>query len=136
MSEPTPDPDPGYRLAFLSRDDFLEVGVSGDIDAQAVRIAYWREIVAVALARGCRKLLVTDRKKGKPARPEELAELARLLRSEREHFDRVAVIEPTPDFLPAIEHAEILGLEQGINVRVFGQYAQAASWLRYGSPDD
>ncbi|KFN43656.1 hypothetical protein [Arenimonas oryziterrae] len=136
MSESTPAPDRGYRLTFLLRDDILEVGVSGDIDAQAIRIAYWQEIVAVAVARGCRKLLVTDRKKGKPARPEELAELARLLRSEREHFDRVAVIEPTPDFLPAIEHAEILGLEQGINVRVFGHYAQAASWLRYGSPDD
>lgn len=127
---------PEYRLRLTEHGDFLQVEVSGDIDAQAVRIAYWREIAAESKARGLRKVLVTDRKKGHPARPAELAELAILFQEERGNFDRVAVIEPTPEFLPAVEYAEIFGQSMGINVRVFTAANQAERWLRYGSPDD
>ena len=130
------DHGPDYRLAWRTRGDILQVTVSGDIDAQAVRIAYWREIAATARRQGFRKLLVIDRKKGRPASPEDLLELARALMDEREHFDRVAVIEPTDAFVPAIEHAEIIGREHGINVRVFGNLIGAELWLRLGSPDD
>ena len=35
---------PGYDLRLTPRGDHLQVNVSGDIDAQAVRIAYWRQI--------------------------------------------------------------------------------------------
>lgn len=127
---------PEYRLRLSERSDFLEVEVSGDIDAQAVRIAYWREIAAEGKARGLRKVLVTDRKKGQPASPAELAELAILFQEESENFDRVAVIEPTPEFLPAVEYAEIFGQSMGINVRIFMAANEAERWLRYGSPDD
>ena len=127
---------PGYDLRLTPRGDHLQVNVSGDIDAQAVRIAYWRQIAEEAKARGQRKLLVHDRRKRVPATPVELAELAQLLRDEAPHFDRVAVVEPTPEFLPAVEHAEILGQAEGINVRIFIDAAQAVRWLRYGSPDD
>jgi hypothetical protein len=125
-----------YELRLTPRNDHLQVDVSGDIDAQAVRIAYWQQIAREARARGQRKLLVHDRRKGTPATPGELAELAQLLKGEAEHFDRVAVVEPTPEFLPAVEHAEILGQAAGINVRIFIDAAQAVRWLRYGSPDD
>jgi hypothetical protein len=125
-----------YQLRLTPRGDHLQVEVSGDVDAQAVRIAYWRHIAREARARGERKLLVHDRRKGIPATPAELAELAQLLKDQAEHFDRVAVVEPTPEFLPAVEHAEILGQAAGINVRIFIDAAQALRWLRYGSPDD
>jgi hypothetical protein len=125
-----------YRLRLAEQGDFLQVEVSGDIDAQAVRIAYWREIAAEGKARGLRKVLVTDRKKGHPASPAELAELAVLFHEESGNFDRVAVIEPTPEFLPAIEYAEIFGQSMGINVRIFSGARDAERWLRYGSPDD
>ena len=125
-----------YSLKVEPADDVLQVRVSGDVDAQAVRIAYWRQIAALGRERGVRKLLVVDRRKGVPATPSELAELAHLFHGEAEHFDRVAVVEPTPEFLPAIEPAEILGQDAGINVRVFGEVAPALRWLRYGSPDD
>jgi hypothetical protein len=127
---------PEYRLRLTQRGDFLKVEVSGDIDAQAVRIAYWREIAAEGKARGLRKVLVTDRKKGHPASPAELAELATLFQEESGNFDRVAVIEPTPEFLPAVEYAEIFGQSVGINVRIFTVSREAERWLRYGSPDD
>ncbi|MFC5577871.1 STAS/SEC14 domain-containing protein [Lysobacter niabensis] len=127
---------PDYNLRLTEHGDYLHFEVSGDVDAQSVRIAYWREIAAQARARGSRKLLVTDRKKGHPASPAELAELAVLFHDEASHFDRVAVIEPTPEFLPAIEHAEIFGQSMGINVRVFSAHREAERWLRYGSPDD
>ena len=135
---PTTQPpyDPGYAVRFTTRDDLLRVEVSGDIDAQEVRIAYWRAIAAEARARGVRKLLVTDRKKGQPANPSELAELALLFQEEAKNFDRIAVIEPTVEFMPAVEHAEIFGRGVGINIRIFCEYDPAERWLRYGSPDD
>ncbi|MDR7098441.1 hypothetical protein J2X04_000788 [Lysobacter niabensis] len=127
---------PDYALHLVEHGDHLQVHVSGDVDAQAVRIAYWREIVAEAKARGLRKMLVTDRKKGHPASQAELAELALVFHEEGRNFDRVAVIEPTPEFLPAIEYAEIFGQGMGINVRFFSDRREAERWLRYGSPDD
>lgn len=127
---------PDFQLAWRTRGEVAQVQVSGDIDSQAIRIAYWQEIAAIARQRGFRKLLVIDRKKGRPASPDDLLELTRTLLAERELFDRVAVIEPTDAFLPAIEHAEIIGREHGINVRVFGSIAGADLWLRLGSPDD
>lgn len=136
MSPPVDPPEPEYRLAWSTRDDILHVQVSGPIDAQRVRIAYWREIADTGRRRGFRKLLVIDRKKGQPATPDELLELTQRLMADREHFDRVAVVEPTDAFLPAIEHAEIIGREHGINVRVFGDLGSAERWLRFGSPDD
>lgn len=128
--------EPAYRLSFAPADGYLRVQVSGDIDAQAVRIAYWREIVATARARGERKLLVFDRKKGMPASPDELAAMAALFSADAVHFDRVAVIEPTSMFLTAMEHAEIQGRSAGINVRIFGDEASAERWLLFGSADD
>lgn len=129
-------PDAGYRLRFTSRDAFLQVEVSGDIDAQAIRIAYWREIAAEGRARGAKRLLVTDRRKGVPATPEELAELALLFREEGRYFQRVGVVEPTLEFLSRMEHAEILGRSVGLNVRIFGDHDEAERWVRYGSADD
>ena len=114
-----------YSLRLSQQGDLLQVEVSGGIDAQAVRIAYWRHIAEEAKARGVRKLLVTDRKKLQPATPPELAELAVLFKDEAHHFDRVAVIEPTPEFFPASEYAEIFGQALGINVRVFSNRSEA-----------
>ncbi|MFD0725023.1 SpoIIAA family protein [Lysobacter brunescens] len=127
---------PAYRLSFAHADGFLRVQVSGDIDAQDVRIAYWREIVATARERGERRLLVLDRKKGTPATPDELAEMAGLFSADAAHFERIAVIEPTTAFLPAMEHAEIQGRSVGINVRIFGDEANAERWLLFGTADD
>jgi hypothetical protein len=136
MSDATSIPTPEYRLLLKTEDDILIVQVSGEIDAQHVRIAYWTEIVAIAHAHGCRKLLVTDRKKGRPASPAELAELAQLFTEEGESFERVAVVEPTPTFVPAIENAEIFARAAGINVRIFADTKSATHWLYYGSADD
>jgi hypothetical protein len=133
--DPSPDA-PAYRLAFSGTGDILRVQVSGDIDAQPVRIAYWREIVATAQARGPRKLLVLDRKKGRPADPGELAEMAALFSADAVHLDRIALVEPTTAFLQAMEHAEIQGRSAGINLRIFGDEANAERWLLFGSADD
>lgn len=126
----------GYRLEILRDDDILQVRVQGPMDAQALRIAYWREIVELAKARGHRKLLVIDRKKTAPATPEELAELTRLFAHEARHFDRVAVVEITPAFVPAIEHAEIFARSVGINLRVFADRDTARRWLHYAHTDE
>jgi len=124
--------DPGFHLRFARSGDVLKVAVSGDIDAQYVRIGYWRAIAEEARRRGLRRLLVTDRRKGVPATPEELGELALLFRHEAPNFDRVAVIEPVVAFLPTMEHAEIFGRAAGINVRIFGDARTAEVWVRHG----
>ena len=66
-----------FKLSYRKRGDMLFFQVSGDIDSQAVRIAYRQEIVAITRKLGIRKLLVVDRKKHQPATQVELAELAR-----------------------------------------------------------
>ncbi|MGH8104701.1 MAG: hypothetical protein ACREO1_06430 [Arenimonas sp.] len=132
----THGPDREYQLSHYKRGDTLYFQVSGDIDSQAVRIAYWQEIVELTRQSGLRKLLVIDRKKHKPATQAELAELAAIMHQYREIADRVAVVEPTPEFVPAIEHAEIEGRGVGINIRVFGNLHDAERWLMYGLSDE
>lgn len=129
-------PRDAYNLDFAQRGDCLHVQVFCNTSAQTVRIAYWQEIAREAMTRGMRKLLVTDRRDCEPGTPAELAELVVLFQHEAIHFDRIAVIEPTPEFLPMAQHGEIFGQSLGFNVRVFSAPAEAERWLRYGSPDD
>ena len=125
-----------FHVAYRKRGDVLHFRVSGDIDSQVIRIAYWQEIVAITKREGLRKLLVVDRKKHKPANPEELAQLAAMMQIHSTIADRVAVVEPTAKFVSAMEHAEIEGREAGINVRVFNRVEDAERWLMYGSSDE
>lgn len=125
-----------FHVAYRKRGDVLHFRVSGDIDSQAIRIAYWQEIVAITKREGLRKLLVVDRKKHKPANPEELAQLAAMMQIHSTIVDRVAVVEPTAKFVSAMEHAEIEGREAGINVRIFNRVEDAERWLMYGSSDE
>lgn len=136
---PDPDdtsPSPAYRLSIAVEGDLLRAQVDGEIDAQAVRLAYWREIVDTARAHQCRLLLVIDRKKTRPASSDELAALALAFRAHRDDFERIGVFEPTAAFVPAIEHAEIHGRALGINVRIFSDPVEAERWVRFGSADD
>jgi hypothetical protein len=131
-----PPGDPTYRLQLAVDGDTLRVQVSGEVDAQPVRLAYMGEIVATAQARHCRKILVIDRKKGRPATPDELGELALFFRESARNFERIAVVEPTAEFLPAVQHGEILARSLDINLRVFADAVSAQRWLRFGSADD
>lgn len=132
----SPGAGPAYRLAWTIEDDILKARVEGDVDAQPVRLAYWGEIMRTGRERGCRRLLVIDRKKGKPATPTELAELAHAFRDQRDVFERIAVVEPTAEFMPAVEHGEIFARSLGINVRIFADVVSAERWVRFGSADD
>ncbi len=128
--------NPDFHVAYRKHGDTLRFQVTGDVDSQAVRIAYWQEIVAITKREGLRKLLVVDRKKHKPANPEELAQLAAMMQIHSTVADRIAVVEPTAKFVSAMEHAEIEGREVGINVRIFNRIEDAERWLMYGSSDE
>ena len=119
-------------LHFHEEDGLLRVRVEGGADSQQVRIAYWQEMVAEAKRVACRRLLVMDRKKGRSATPTELAELAMLFRAEAVHFDAIAVVEPNSDFIPVLEHGEIVARMVGINLRIFADVRSAEHWLHYG----
>jgi len=128
--------NPEFHVAYRKQGDILHFQVSGDIDSQAIRIAYWQEIVAITQREGLRKLLVVDRKKHKPANPEELAQLVALMQIHSRVADRIAIVEPMAKFVSAMEHAEIEGREFGFNVRIFNRVEEAERWLMYGSSDD
>lgn len=128
--------NPQFHVAYRKQGDTLHFQVSGDVDSQAIRIAYWQEIVAITKREGLRKLLVLDRKKHTPANPEELAQLAAMMQVHRSIADLIAVVEPTAKFVSAMEHAEIEGREVGINVRIFNRIEDAERWLMYGSSNE
>lgn len=46
------------------------------------------------------------------------------------------MVEPTAEFMPAVEHGEIFARSQGINVRIFADVVSAERWVRFGSADD
>jgi len=126
-----------YRLETVFEQDTLRVRVHGKFEHQAVRVAYLREAVALAKSRGCRKLLLIDRKlKDSPASPEALGELARLFAPEAPYFDRIAVVEPTSAFVSALEHGEIAARSVGLNLRVFAEIEAAERWLHYAHTDE
>jgi hypothetical protein len=124
--------DSDYQLSYQSRGGILRFHVTGDTDAQHIRISYWHEIISIAKLHKVRKLLVFDRKKHQPAGPDELAALAEAMKVYAEHFDGIAVIEPTSHFMPALEHGEIHARENGLNVRLFTNETDAERWLLYG----
>ena len=130
------DDVPDFQVTYRKHGDTLHFQVSGDIDLQAIRIAYWQEIVAITKREGLRKLLVIDRKKHKPANPEELAQLARMMQIHSKIADRIALVEPMAEFVSAMEHAEIEGREFGFNVRIFNRVEDAERWLMYGSSNE
>jgi hypothetical protein len=109
------------------------VQVIGGIDSQQTRVAYWKEIVDTAIQSHKRNLLVIDRKKKSPASAEELIDLLQRFHSLATHFDKIAVIEPNPQFVSAVQFAEIAGIEHDINVRVFHVLSEAEHWLKYGN---
>ena len=128
--------NPDFHVDCRKRGDTLYFHVTGDVDSQAVRIAYWQEIVAITQQHGLRKLLVLDRKKHKPASQDELVQLVAMMKIHNGIADRVAVVEPTAEFISAVEHAEIEGREVGINIRVFSSVEDAERWLMHGLPDE
>lgn len=127
---------PDFHVYCRKHGDTLYFKVTGDVDSQAVRLAYWQEIVTITEQYGLRKLLVLDRKKHKPASQDELAQLAATMKIHNGLADRVAVVEPTAEFISAAEHAEIEGREVGINIRVFNSVEDAERWLMHGLSDE
>lgn len=125
-----------FQIAYAKQGDLLRLQLSGNIDSQAVRIAYWQEIVNIIKREGSRKVLVLDRKKRAPASPQEMAELANIMKIHSDIVDWVAIVEPTPQFVSAAEHAEIEGRAVGFNVRVFSRKEDAERWLMYGLSDE
>jgi hypothetical protein len=126
---------PDFQLAYRKQGDTLHFQVSGNFDSQEIRIAYWQEIASIIKQEGFRKILVLDRKKLVPASQQEMAQLADLMKIHSDIVDWVAIVEPTPEFVSAAEHAEIEGRAVGFNVRVFSRKEDAERWLMYGLSD-
>ena len=128
--------NPDFDVTYRRHGDTLRFQVSGDVDSQETRVAYWQEIVNIIKREGLRKILVVDRKKLVPASQAQMTQLASVMKVHSDIVDWVAIVEPTPEFVSAAEHAEIEGRAVGFNVRVFSYVEDAERWLMYGLSDE
>ena len=127
--------NPDFDVTYRRQGDTLRFQVTGDVDSQETRIAYWQEIVNIIKREGLRKILVVDRKKLVPASQEQMTQLASVMKIHSDIVDWVAIVEPSLEFVSAAEHAEIEGRAVGFNVRVFSYVEDAERWLMYGLSD-
>ena len=91
-----------FDVVCRKRGDTLCFHVTGNVDWQAVPIAYWQEIVAITQHRSLRKLRVPNRKKYKPASGNELVQQAPTMKVNHSIADRDAVTKPTGKFTSAV----------------------------------
>lgn len=125
----------GYRLEFDFQPPLLAVRVQGTAvpaDVLALTRDYWTRIAQAVHQCGANQLLVLDEL------PVEVMGDADLLR----FFDgvaglgmqavQIAYVEGRADQVARIEYVELLALERGYRVRMFGNEPEARLWLRYG----
>ncbi|QDA58371.1 hypothetical protein [Thermomonas aquatica] len=126
MAEPT------FRIEYQRNGDTLRARFSGDNSALDTLVACW-----MALAEELRRdppaaLLVVDEMQGAAPDPDELAQFVQSMVGLGFEGVRVAYVEAYALQVPEAEVGEILAREQGFQVRVFGNEAAAAVWLRHG----
>ena len=63
-----------FQCSLSKTRRYFVFDVTGNVDWQAVPIAYWQDIVAIIQQHGLQKLLVLNRKKYKPASGDELVQ--------------------------------------------------------------
>jgi hypothetical protein len=119
----------GYRLVLDYQPPLLCVQVFGNEDSSLpVTSEYWITIIQRLRALGASQLLVLDAKESDVMSSEDLERFFVAIEGlGLEH------VEGRVDQMPRIQEAEIMAMERGYKVRMFGNEADARIWLRYGS---
>lgn len=135
----TPEPQPGsevlegegFRMRVSLHGTYLRAHVFDGIDSVPVSIAMWKMAAEQCRLHRVRQLLLIE----DLADTVELADVGNVIAAMAEFGladYRMAFVEVQDD-IQGSEHAEILAMEQGIVVRVFGEESEARQWLLYGS---
>ena len=123
----------GYRLEFDEQPPLLTVRLLGDAETTLERTReYWLRIAERANACGAEQLLVLDALPGEVMSDEDLLRFFDSVGTLGLEHVRIAYVEGRIDQVSRIEYVELLALERGYRIRMFGNESEARMWLRYG----
>lgn len=123
----------GYRLEFDEQPPLLTVRLLGDAETTLERTReYWLRISERANACGAGQLLVLDALPGEVMSDEDLLRFFDSVGTLGLEHVRIAYVEGRIDQVSRIEYVELLALERGYRIRMFGNESEARLWLRYG----
>ena len=123
----------GYQLEFDSQPTFLHTRVSkGGASRLAVTREYWERIAAEVRATGAERLLVVDAMPGDVLGNDDLARLFDAVVGLGLEAVQIGYVKMRLDQIPRIEYAELMALERGYRIRMFGDENDARVWLLYG----
>ena len=123
----------GYRLEFDEQPPLLTVRLLGDAETTLERTReYWLRIAERANACGAEQLLVLDALPGEVMNDEDLLRFFDSVGTLGLEHVRIAYVEGRIDQVSRIEYVELLALERGYRIRMFGNESEARMWLRYG----
>ena len=121
-----------FRIDYQRHGSLLRAHVTGINGTLETTLAYWMSLAEEVRRERPRNLLVVDDMEGDPPPPAQLSQFVQAMVGMGFEGVRMAYVEAHADQIPAVEHGEILAREQGFDVRVFGNEATAALWLRHG----
>lgn len=124
----------GYQLVLDYQPPLLCVQVFGNEDSSLpVTSEYWITIIRRLRALGASQLLVLDAKESDVMSSEDLERFFAAIAGLGLEQAKIAYVEGRVDQMPRIQEAEIMAMERGYKIRMFGNEADARIWLRYGS---
>ncbi len=124
-----------YRLEFDFQPPLLTVHLRGAVSPEAnlaVTTEYWQQIARAVREVGAEQLLVLDELPGEVMSDSELLRFFDGVAGLGMQAVQIAYVEGRADQVARIEYAQLLALERGYRVRMFGNEPEARLWLRYG----
>lgn len=122
----------GFKLEVELHGDYLRAYVFDGLDSMQVSIRLWALLAEQCRQHGVRQLLVVESLAYSVDRA-EVGAIVGVMADCGFADMRTAFVELQDD-ISINEYGEILALEHGITVRVFGNETEARRWLVYGAP--
>ena len=124
----------GYRLVLDYQPPLLCARVFGNDDSSlTVTSEYWVAIIQRLRALGASQVLVLDAKESDVMSSADLERFFVAIEGLGLEQAKIAYVEGRVDQMPRIQEAEIMAMERGYTIRMFGNETDARVWLRYGS---
>ncbi|MFC7300957.1 hypothetical protein [Cognatiluteimonas weifangensis] len=120
----------GFKIGVEWHGSYLRAHVFDGVDSLPVSIAMWTQLAELCRQYSAQRLLVLEDLEDTV----EIVDIDRIIEAMLQlGFGdiRIAFVELRGD-MSGNEHGEILAVERGVAVRVFGNETQARRWLLYG----
>lgn len=122
----------GFKVVFSRHGRMLRAHATSDARGLETSVGLWLAIAEEARRLKPDTMLVVGEMRGEPMSTADLQAFFPRIAGHGLEQIRVAYVEARSLKFPPIEKGEILGLENGFNVRVFTNEANALIWLRHG----